>query len=74
MAEIADAVGRPGNAAGYRALWSKISSAVADTDIAYRLLEQRELPSWRCMIEQGATTIWERWDGRTEERGFQSPR
>jgi alpha-L-rhamnosidase len=25
------------------------------------------------MIDNGATTIWERWDGWTEERGFQSP-
>jgi len=34
-------------------------------DIGYRLPEQRGLPSWRYMIEHGATTIWERWDGRT---------
>ena len=40
-------------------------------DIGYRLPEQRGLPSWRYMIEHGATTIWERWDGRTEKRGFQ---
>jgi alpha-L-rhamnosidase len=46
MAEIADATGRADDAAGYRALWSKIRS--------------------------GATTIWERWDGWTAERGFQS--
>ena len=25
------------------------------------------------MVDHGATTIWERWDGWTEERGFQSP-
>jgi alpha-L-rhamnosidase len=25
------------------------------------------------MVEAGATTIWERWDGWTAERGFQSP-
>ena len=25
------------------------------------------------MIDHGATTIWERWDGWTAERGFQSP-
>jgi alpha-L-rhamnosidase len=24
------------------------------------------------MVEHGATTIWERWDGWTEQRGFQS--
>ncbi|HEU0206517.1 MAG TPA: family 78 glycoside hydrolase catalytic domain [Pseudolysinimonas sp.] len=31
-------------------------------DIAYRLLLQRECPSWLYPITRGATTIWERWD------------
>jgi alpha-L-rhamnosidase len=141
MAEIADAIGRTGQAAGYRALASKIRSAFADsfvkpdgrvasgtqtayalalhmqllpedlreaaarhlvqavaaadwhlttgfvgvgyllpalcahghTDVAFRLLEQDGLPSWRYMVDHGATTIWERWDGWTTEHGFQSP-
>ena len=140
MAEIADATGRPGDAAGYRALRSKIRSAFTDafvaadgqvtsgtqtayvlglhmnlvpddlraaaagrlvtairaagwhlttgfagvgyllpvlsstghTAAAYRLLEQDTMPSWRYMVDHGATTIWERWDGWTAERGFQS--
>jgi alpha-L-rhamnosidase len=41
-------------------------------DVAYRLLAQRTFPSWRYMIDHGATTIWERWDGWSRERGFQS--
>jgi alpha-L-rhamnosidase len=41
-------------------------------DVAYRLLEQPSRPSWRYMVDHGATTIWERWDGWTAERGFQS--
>ena len=133
MAEIADAVGRPDDAAGYRALRAKIGAAFADafvsgdgqvasgtqtayvlglhmglipdelrgaaaghlvaaieaadwhlttgfvgvgyllpvlsstgnTAAAYRLLSQRTFPSWRYMIDNGATTIWERWDGWT---------
>jgi alpha-L-rhamnosidase len=141
MAEIAEAAGRPGEAAGYRALQAKIRLAFADAfvrgdgriasgaqtayvlglhmglipdelsgaaaeqlvaairdadwhlttgfvgvgyllpvlsanghdDVAYRLLVQRTRPSWRYMLDNGATTIWERWDGRTGERGFQSP-
>ena len=141
MAEIADAAGRPDDAAGYRALRSKICAAFADafvaedgqvtsgtqtayalglhmqlipdelrnataghlvasiratdwhlttgfvgagyllpvlsstghTEAAYRLLAQRSLPSWRYMVDHDATTIWERWDGWTEEHGFQSP-
>ena len=43
------------------------------TELAYALLLQRSFPSWRYAMERGATTIWERWDGWTEERGFQSP-
>jgi alpha-L-rhamnosidase len=44
------------------------------SDVAYRVLEQRSFPSWQYTIDRGATTIWERWDGWTEERGFHSPR
>ena len=29
---------------------------------AYRLLTQRECPSWLYPVTMGATTIWERWD------------
>jgi alpha-L-rhamnosidase len=140
MAEIAEATGRDADAAGYRALWSKIRGAFADAFVsasgevasgtqtayalalqmnlvpeelreaaaaglrdalsraggklttgfvgvgyllpvlsatgglceAYRLLGAREMPSWRYMIDQGATTVWERWDGFDAERGFQS--
>ena len=32
-----------------------------------------DFPSWRYSIRHGATTIWERWDGWTAERGFQTP-
>ena len=140
MAEIAEAIGRTAQAAGYRALRGKIGSAFADafvaedgrltsatqtsyvlglhmrlipeelraaaaghlvdliraadwhlttgfvgvgyllpvlsahagTEVAYRLLEQESFPSWRYMLDNGATTIWERWDGWTQDRGFQS--
>ncbi|MGI8697392.1 MAG: family 78 glycoside hydrolase catalytic domain [Mycobacteriales bacterium] len=41
-------------------------------DLAFRLLHQEEFPSWGYSIRSGATTIWERWDGWTQERGFQS--
>ncbi|HET7016350.1 MAG TPA: family 78 glycoside hydrolase catalytic domain [Streptosporangiaceae bacterium] len=140
MGEICEVIGRPDEAAGYRATWAKIRSAFADAfvaadgqlasgtqtayalglhmglvpaelqaaaaghlvkairatdwhlttgfvgvgyllpvlsssghdDVAYRLLAQESRPSWRYMINQGATTIWERWDGWSAERGFQS--
>jgi alpha-L-rhamnosidase len=31
-------------------------------DVAFRLLTERECPSWLYPVTMGATTIWERWD------------
>jgi alpha-L-rhamnosidase len=42
-------------------------------DIAYKLVESERFPSWIYSIDQGATTIWERWDGYVKGRGFQDP-
>ena len=41
--------------------------------VAYELLHQKTWPSWLYAVTQGATTIWERWDGWTHDRGFQTP-
>ncbi|HKB89317.1 MAG TPA: family 78 glycoside hydrolase catalytic domain, partial [Opitutaceae bacterium] len=41
-------------------------------DVAYRLLLQETYPSWLFPVKNGATTMWERWDGWTPENGFQS--
>ena len=40
---------------------------------AYRLLLADTFPSWGYTIGSGATTIWERWDGWTAQKGFQDP-
>jgi alpha-L-rhamnosidase len=42
-------------------------------NVAYDLLHQTEHPSWLYAVTQGATTIWERWDGWTHDKGFQHP-
>jgi alpha-L-rhamnosidase len=42
-------------------------------DVAYRLLLREDYPSWLYPINHGATTIWERWNGWTEEQGFFAP-
>lgn len=42
-------------------------------DLAYKLLESHRMPSWLYSLDQGATTIWERWDGYVVGRGFQDP-
>ncbi len=34
-------------------------------DVAYRIASQTTYPSWGYMISQGATTIWELWNGNT---------
>ena len=39
-------------------------------DVAYTILLQRKNPSWLYSVDQGATTIWERWNSYTKERGF----
>jgi len=42
-------------------------------DIAFKLLHNTKFPSWGFTIKNGATSIWERWDGWTPEKGFQDP-
>jgi alpha-L-rhamnosidase len=41
------------------------------TDIVYRLLESVRFPSWLYLVDQGATTVWERWDAYVKGRGIQ---
>ncbi|CAG2176792.1 unnamed protein product, partial [Oppiella nova] len=48
-------------------------SRLGHSDVAYRLLLQDTYPSWGYSIKYNATTIWERWDGWTQEKGFQDP-
>ncbi|MCX6042560.1 MAG: hypothetical protein NTV69_15675, partial [Caldilinea sp.] len=42
-------------------------------DVAYALLLQESYPSWLFPVLQGATTIWERWDGQRADGSFQTP-
>ena len=39
-------------------------------DIAYELLFQRKNPSWLYSIDNGATTIWERWNSYMLDKGM----
>ncbi len=38
-------------------------SDTGHSDVAYRLLLNRQYPSWGYLIDHGATTTWERWNG-----------
>ena len=51
----------------------RVLSKIGRDDVAFRLLHQRTFPSWGFEIAHGATTVWERWDGWTPEKGFQDP-
>jgi alpha-L-rhamnosidase len=42
-------------------------------DLAYKLLNRTEYPSWLYPVTMGATTIWERWDGQKPDSTFQNP-
>ena len=40
-----------------------------DTEAAYRLLENEQIPGWLSMPKLGATTIWESWEGPYNQQG-----
>ncbi|HOC71070.1 MAG TPA: alpha-L-rhamnosidase C-terminal domain-containing protein, partial [Candidatus Hydrogenedentes bacterium] len=39
-------------------------------DVGYRLLMNTTYPSWLFQVTLGATTMWERWNGWTPDKGF----
>jgi len=41
-------------------------------DLAYTLASQKTYPSWGYMLERGATTIWELWNGDTADPAMNS--
>jgi len=43
-----------------------------DLDAAYRLLENEEMPGWLFMPRNGATTVWESWEGTQAQGGIAS--
>jgi len=47
---------------GTRALLSYLSRTGRD-EIAARLVTRRKFPGWMFMLDNGATTLWESWDG-----------
>ncbi|MHA1147517.1 MAG: glycoside hydrolase family 78 protein [Promethearchaeota archaeon] len=49
-----------------------VLAQTGNVDIAYKILFREEVPSWFYMIDQGATTMWERWDGNVKGRGPRS--
>ncbi len=49
-----------------------VLSQHGQNDLAVQLLQNRKFPSWGYEVENGATSIWERWDSYSKEKGFAS--
>jgi len=47
-----------------------VLSKYGHTDLAYTLLFKETYPSWFYSINQGATTLWERWNSYSLDDGF----
>ncbi len=43
------------------------------TDVASKLVNNTTYPSWGYSVVNGATTIWERWNSYTKDKGFEDP-
>jgi len=52
-------------------LLCKSLSSQGYDDLVFMLLNRKKYPSWLYPITQGATTIWERWDGQKPDGTFQ---
>jgi alpha-L-rhamnosidase len=48
-------------------------TATGHNDLALRLVLSHQFPSWGYEVENGATTIWERWNSYTKEGGIHEP-
>ncbi len=57
---------------GTSILMDTITYVVGEPKMAYTLLLQHKNPSWLYSVDQGATTIWERWNSYTKKDGFGS--
>lgn len=47
-----------------------VLSEYGRNDLAYRLLKTETYPSWLYSLNNGATSIWERWNSHTLDSGF----
>ncbi len=46
---------------------NRVLSENGRADLSYTIAAQKDYPSWGYMVEQGATTIWELWNGNTAD-------
>lgn len=50
-----------------------VLTANGQHEVALRLFQSREFPSWGYEVVNGATSVWERWNSYTKEGGFHEP-
>ena len=55
---------------GTSILMDAVTYGMGDARLAYTLLLQHKNPSWLYSVDQGATTIWERWNSYVKDTGF----
>jgi alpha-L-rhamnosidase len=74
VARLAELVETQGISTGFLGvgLLAPVLDAHGHAALAHRLLRRTDPPSWLYPLRHGATTVWERWDGYTPERGFQA--
>ncbi|PWG06675.1 family 78 glycoside hydrolase catalytic domain [Polaribacter aquimarinus] len=51
-------------------LLSEVLDNTGEIDLMYKILFNETYPSWFYSINQGATTIWERWNSYSKKDGF----
>ena len=51
---------------------NRVLSDNGRADLCYTIASQKTYPSWGYMVSQGATTIWELWNGNTAEPSMNS--
>lgn len=57
---------------GTRFLMEELSKG-GRSDLAYQLAEKKTFPSWGWMLENGATTLWEDWQGTDNVKSHNHP-
>lgn len=51
-------------------LLAPVLDKIGQIDLMYKILFNETYPSWFYSINQGATTMWERWNSYSKENGF----
>jgi alpha-L-rhamnosidase len=51
---------------------NRVLSDNGRADLAYTIAAQKDYPSWGYMVGQGATTVWELWNGDTADPAMNS--